>query len=231
MAAQKLLEHALSEGRKSLLEPEAYEVLSSYSIPICPYKVVDSIEEAESAANSIGYPIVLKIVSPDIIHKSDVGGVRISIKDNQQLKDDYTSLLNDVREKAPSARIVGVLVEKMAPKSVEVVVGMLRDPTFGPAVMFGLGGVLIEIMKDVIFRITPVSKEEAIDMIKKVKGYPLLSGFRGSKPLDVDAIADVICNVSRISTENPVIDQVDLNPVIVYEKGLVVVDARIILKT
>lgn len=231
MAAQKLLEHVLSEGRKNLLEPEAYEVLSSYSIPICPYKVVDSIEEAESAANSIGYPIVLKIVSPDIIHKSDVGGVRIGIKDDQQLKEDYTSLLNDVREKAPSARIIGVLVEKMAPKSVEVVVGMLRDPTFGPAVMFGLGGVLIEIMKDVIFRITPVSKEEAIDMIKKVKGYPLLSGFRGSKPLDVDAIADVICNVSRISIENPVIDQVDLNPVIVYEKGLVVVDARIILKT
>ncbi|MGD0330052.1 MAG: acetate--CoA ligase family protein [Nitrososphaeria archaeon] len=230
MAAQKLLEHALSEGRKNLLEPEAYEILSSYSIPICPYKVVDSIEEAESAANSIGYPIVVKIVSPDIIHKSDIGGVRIGIKDEQQLKEDYASLLDDVREKAPSARIVGVLVEKMAPKSVEVVVGMLRDPTFGPAVMFGLGGVLIEIMKDVIFRITPVSKEEAIDMIKKVKGYPLLSGFRGSKPLDVDAIADVICNVSRISTENPVIDQVDLNPVIVYEKGLVVVDARIILK-
>ncbi len=231
MAAQKLLEHVLSEGRKNLLEPEAYEVLSSYSIPICPYKVVDSIEEAESAANSIGYPIVLKIISPDIIHKSDVGGVRIGIKDDQQLKEDYTSLLNDVREKAPNARIIGVLVEKMAPKSVEVVVGMLRDPTFGPAVMFGLGGVLIEIMKDVIFRITPVSKEEAIDMIKKVKGYPLLSGFRGSKPLDVDTIADVICNVSRISIENPVIDQVDLNPVIVYEKGLVVVDARIILKT
>lgn len=231
MAAQKLLEHVLSEGRKNLLEPEAYEVLSSYSIPICPYKVVDSIEEAESAANSIGYPIVLKIISPDIIHKSDVGGVRIGIKDDQQLKEDYTSLLNDVREKAPNARIIGVLVEKMAPKSVEVVVGMLRDPTFGPAVMFGLGGVLIEIMKDVIFRITPVSKEEAIDMIKKVKGYPLLSGFRGSKPLDVDTIADVICNVSRISIENPIIDQVDLNPVIVYEKGLVVVDARIILKT
>ena len=230
MAAQKLLERVLSEGRKNLLEPEAYEVLSYYSIPINPYKVVNSIEEAESAANSIGYPIVLKIVSPDIIHKSDVGGVRIGIKDDQQLKEDYTSLLNDVREKAPSARIVGVLVEKMAPKSVEVVVGMLRDPTFGPAVMFGLGGVLIEIIKDVIFRITPVSKEEAIDMIKKVKGYPLLSGFRGSKPLDIDAIADVICNVSRISMENPAIDQVDLNPVIIYEKGLTVVDARIILK-
>jgi len=230
MAAQQLLERALSEGRKNLLEPEAYEVLSYYSIPISPYKVVNSIEEAESAAKSIGYPIVLKIVSPDIIHKSDVGGVRIGIKDDQQLKDDYTSLLNDVREKAPSARIVGVLVEKMAPKSVEVVVGMLRDPTFGPAVMFGLGGVLIEIMKDVVFRITPVSKEEAIDMVKKVKGYPLLSGFRGSKPLDIDAIADVICNVSRISMENPAIDQVDLNPVIIYEKGLVVVDARIILK-
>jgi acetyl-CoA synthetase (ADP-forming) len=230
MAAQKLLERVLSEGRKNLLEPEAYEVLSYYSIPISPYKVVNSIEEAESAANSIGYPIVLKIVSPDIIHKSDVGGVRIDIKDDQQLKEDYTSLFNDVREKAPSARIVGVLVEKMVPKSVEVVVGMLRDPTFGPAVMFGLGGVLIEIMKDVIFRITPVSKEEAIDMIKKVKGYPLLSGFRGSKPLDIDAIADVICNVSRVSMENPAIDQVDLNPVIIYEKGLSVVDARIILK-
>jgi acyl-CoA synthetase (NDP forming) len=230
MATQRVLEHVLSEDRKNLLEPEAYEVLSSYDIPISPFKVVNSLEEAESAANSIGFPIVLKIVSPEIIHKSDVGGVKINIDDDEQLKENYTSLLSSVKEKAPSARIVGVLVEKMAPKSVEVVVGMLRDPTFGPTVMFGLGGVLIEIMKDVIFRITPVSKEEAIDMIRKVKGYPLLTGFRGSKPLDVDAIADVICNVSRISIENPVIDQVDLNPIIIYEKGLVVVDARIILK-
>lgn len=230
MATQRVLEHVLSEDRKNLLEPEAYEVLSSYDIPISPFKVVNSLEEAESAANSIGFPIVLKIVSPEIIHKSDVGGVKININDDEQLKENYTSLLSGVKEKAPGARIVGVLVEKMAPKSVEVVVGMLRDPTFGPTVMFGLGGVLIEIMKDVIFRITPVSKDEAFDMIKKVKGYPLISGFRGSKSLDANAIADLICNVSRISLENPSIDQIDLNPVIVYEKGLVVVDARIILK-
>jgi acyl-CoA synthetase (NDP forming) len=230
MATQKLLDQVLSEGRKNLLEPEAYEILSSYNISISPFKIVNSFEESKSAANIIGYPLVLKIVSPDIIHKSDIGGVKVNINNLDQLKEAYDILLSNVKEKAPNARVVGVLVEKMAPESVEVVVGMLRDPTFGPTVMFGLGGVLVEIMKDVIFRITPVNKEEAIDMVKKVKGYPLLSGFRGSKPLDIDAIADLISNVSRIAVENPSIDQMDLNPVIVYEKGLVVVDARIILK-
>jgi len=230
MAIQKLLDQVLSEGRKNLLESEAYEVLSSYNISISPFKIVNSFEEAESAANNIGYPLVLKIVSHDIIHKSDVGGVKININNLDQLKEAFNTLLSDVKGKIPNARIVGVLVEKMAPESVEVVVGMLRDPTFGPTVMFGLGGVLVEIMKDVIFRITPVSKEEAIDMVKRVKGYPLISGFRGSKPLDIDAIADLISNVSRIAMENPSIDQMDLNPVIVYEKGLAVVDARIILK-
>jgi len=230
MGAKRILETILSQGRTVLLEPEAYEVLSSYSIPVPKYQVVTSIKEAEMASEKIGYPLVLKIVSPDIIHKSDVGGVKVDVRDVEQLRSSFDSLMADVRQKAPNARIVGVLVKEMAPKSVEVVVGMLRDPTFGPTVMFGLGGVLIEIMKDVVFRIAPVSREEALGMIVKVKGYPLLSGFRGSKPLDVEAVADLISSVSRIAVENPVIDQIDLNPVLVYERGFAVVDARIILK-
>jgi len=230
MEAQRILEGVLAQGRNNLLEPEAYEVLSSYSISVSPYRVVSSIEEAELVSKKIGFPLVLKIVSPDIIHKSDVGGVKININDVAQLRESYVSLMNSVKEKAPNAKIVGVVVERMAPESVEVVVGMLRDPTFGPTMMFGLGGILVEIMKDVIFRIAPVSKEEALDMITKVKGYPLLSGFRGSKPLDIEAVAELISNVSRIAMENPKIDQMDLNPVIVYDHGFVVVDARIILK-
>lgn len=230
MEVQRILEGVLAQGRNSLLEPEAYEVLSSYSIPVSPYQVVNSIEEAELASKKIGFPIVLKIVSPDIIHKSDVGGVKMNINDVAQLGESYASLMNSVKEKAPNAKIIGVVVERMAPESIEVVVGVLRDPTFGPTMMFGLGGILVEIMKDVIFRIAPVSKEEALDMVTKVKGYPLLSGFRGSKPLDIEAIVELISTVSRIAMENPKIDQMDLNPVIVYDRGLVVVDARIILK-
>lgn len=224
------METVLSQGRRVLLEPEAYEILSSYNIPVPRYKVVSSIEEAESVSVKVGYPLVLKIVSPDIIHKSDVGGVKVGINDVVELRESYRSILCNVREKAPNARIAGVLVKEMAPKSVEVVVGMLRDPTFGPTVMFGLGGVLIEIMKDVVFRIAPVSREEALGMIAKVKGYPLLTGFRGSAPLDVEAVAELISTVSNIAVENPVIDQMDLNPVMVYDRGLALVDARIILK-
>ncbi|MGQ9781017.1 MAG: acetate--CoA ligase family protein [Nitrososphaeria archaeon] len=230
MGGQSILEKVLSQGRRVLLEPEAYEVLSSHNIPIPRYQVVASIKEAELASEKIGYPLVLKIVSPDIIHKSDVGGVKIDIKDVTELRASYYSLLNSVREKAPNARIVGVLVKEMAPKSVEVVVGTLHDPTFGPTVMFGLGGVLIEIMKDVVFRIAPVSRQEALGMVAKVKGYPLLSGFRGSKRLDIEAVAELISNVSKMAVENSAIDQMDLNPVMVYERGLAVVDARIILK-
>jgi acetyl-CoA synthetase (ADP-forming) len=230
MGGQRILETVLSQGRRVLLEPEAYEILSSYNIPVPRYKVVSSIEEAESVSVKVGYPLVLKIVSPDIIHKSDVGGVKVGINDVVELRESYRSILCNVREKAPNARIAGVLVKEMAPKSVEVVVGMLRDPTFGPTVMFGLGGVLIEIMKDVVFRIAPVSREEALGMIAKVKGYPLLTGFRGSAPLDVEAVAELISTVSNIAVENPVIDQMDLNPVMVYDRGLALVDARIILK-
>ncbi|MEM3403308.1 MAG: acetate--CoA ligase family protein [Nitrososphaeria archaeon] len=230
MEVQSILEQALLEGRKNLLENEAYKVLSSYNIQISPYKLVHSLKEAEDAAKMIGFPVVLKIVSPDIIHKSDIGGVKIGIENLSQLRECYGALMDSVEKNAPNAKIVGVLVVKMAPKSVEVVIGMLRDPTFGPTVMFGLGGVLIEIMKDVVFRIAPVDKKEALEMIKKVKGFPLLSGFRGSKPLDLESLADLISNVSKIAVENPLIDQMDLNPVIVYERGLAVVDARIILK-
>lgn len=221
---------ALSEGRKSLLEPEAYGLLSMYNIPVCKYKVVSSLDDALNAAKEIGYPVVLKIVSPDIIHKSDVGGVKVNILNDNHLKEAYVTLLNDVKKNASNARILGVLVVQMAPKSVEVVVGMLRDPTFGPTVMFGLGGVFVELMKDVVFRIAPVTKEDALEMITKIRGFPLLSGFRGSKPLDIDSLAELISTVSRIGVEVPEIDQMDLNPVIVYENGFLIVDARIILK-
>jgi acetyl-CoA synthetase (ADP-forming) len=230
MEIHKILEKALSEGRKNLLENEAYEVLSSYGVHVSPYKLVHSLREAEDAVKAMGFPVVLKIVSPDIVHKSDVGGVKIGIESLSQLRESYGELMKNVEKNAPNAKVVGVLVVKMAPKSVEVVVGMLRDQTFGPTVMFGLGGILVEIMKDVVFRIAPVSKEEALEMIKKVKGYPLLSGFRGSKPLDVESLAELISKVSKIAIDNSVIDQMDLNPVIVYEKGLAIVDARIILK-
>ncbi|MCX8188171.1 MAG: acetate--CoA ligase family protein [Nitrososphaeria archaeon] len=230
MLAKNIVLKALSEGRNVLLEPEAYNLLSAYNIHVCKHKMVSSLEDALKAAREIGYPVVLKIVSPDIVHKSDVGGVKINILNDSHLRESYETLMNDVKRNAPNARILGVLVVEMAPKSVEVVVGMLRDPTFGPTVMFGLGGIFVELMKDVVFRIAPVTKEEALEMIKKIKGYPLLSGFRGSKPLDINSIAELISTVSRIGVEIPEIDQMDLNPIIVYETGFLIVDARVILK-
>jgi acetyl-CoA synthetase (ADP-forming) len=229
MKPQEIVDRAISEGRKSLLEYEAYDVLSSYGIPVASYSLAKSTDEVKLVAHKIGYPLVLKIVSPDIIHKSDVGGVKLNITDDEQLRRSYEALIDDTRKNAPNAKIAGVLVEKMMPKSVEVVVGMIRDQSFGPTIMFGLGGVLVEIMKDVVFRIAPVSREESFDMIKKVKGYPLLVGYRGSMSLDIESLAELISNVSRIAMDIPEIDQMDLNPIIVYDKGLTVVDARIIL--
>jgi acetyl-CoA synthetase (ADP-forming) len=229
MKPQEIVDRAISEGRKSLLEYEAYDVLSSYGIPVASYSLAKSTDEVKLVAHKIGYPLVLKIVSPDIIHKSDVGGVKLNITDDEQLRRSYEALIDDTRKNAPNAKIAGVLVEKMMPKSVEVVVGMIRDQSFGPTIMFGLGGVLVEIMKDVVFRIAPVSREESFDMIKKVKGYPLLVGYRGSMSLDIESLAGLISNVSRVAMDIPEIDQMDLNPIIVYDKGLTVVDARIIL--
>jgi acetyl-CoA synthetase (ADP-forming) len=226
----RILSQASKEGRKSLLETEAKMVCIDYGIPVTKFELAKSEDEAVKFAKAIGFPTVLKIVSPDIIHKSDIGGVIIDLKNAEDVRKGYKSILQNVRKNDPKARIAGILVQEMAPSSTEVIVGAIKDPQFGPAIMFGLGGVFVEVLKDVTFRVAPIDEDDACEMINGVKAYPLLKGYRNTPPADIEAITKILLNTSRLVTDHMQIKELDLNPVIVYQKGAKTVDARIILE-
>ena len=227
--ARDIIQNALQNKRYKLLEPESKELIAAFGITTARHTVTASVKEAIQAATSIGYPIVLKIVSPDISHKTDVGGVKVGIKDAEGVKAAYEEIMKNVNIKKPDARIEGILVEEMATPSTEVIIGGLRDPQFGPAVMFGLGGIFVEIYKDVSFRIAPLEEYDAIDMIHEIKGSKILKGFRNTESLDITSLAQTILKVSNIMVSIEEIKEIDLNPVLVYPKGVKAVDARIIL--
>ncbi len=221
---------ARKERRKYLLEPEAKIVCMEYGIPVTRFKVALTQDEASKFADQIGYPVVLKIVSPDILHKWDLGGVILNLKNTTDVKNAYDKILENVKRHKPDAKIVGVLVQEMAPSSTEVIVGSIKDPQFGPALMFGLGGVFVEVLKDVTFRIAPITETDAREMMTEVKGYPILKGYRGQPPADIDAIVEILMNTSRLVIDHMEIKELDLNPIMVYENGAKTVDARIILE-
>ena len=226
----RILEQALRQGRKSLLETEAKTVCREYGIPVTRFELAKNEAEAVKYANEIGYPIVLKIVSPDIIHKSDVGGVAVGLKSADDVRNAYNQILVNVKKHDGKARIAGILIQEMAPPATEVIVGAMKDPQFGPAVMFGLGGIFVEVLKDVTFRVVPITEDEALEMITEVKAYPLLKGYRNTPPADTKAIAKILLNTSRLVSDYPLIKELDLNPILVYEHGAKTVDARIILE-
>jgi len=226
----KIINQAKKEGRKALLEPEAKTICMEYGIPVTKFKVALNVNEAAKYADEIGYPIVLKIVSPDIIHKSDAGGVVVNLKNPAEVADAYKKILENVKKYKSDAKIVGVLVQEMAPQSTEVIVGAIKDPQFGQTVMFGLGGIFVEILKDVNFRIAPLTTDDAKEMITQLKAYPLLQGYRNTPPADIDALVAILCSTSRLVMDNPEIKELDLNPVMAYQKGAKTVDARIILE-
>jgi len=230
MAVLNLFAQARKEGRSYLLEPEAKMVCMEYGIPVTRFKVAGTAEEAVKFAEGIGYPIVLKIVSPDVIHKFDVGGVVLNLKSPSEVKDAYQNILKNIKKHKPDAKILGVLVQEMAPTSTEVIVGATKDPQFGPALMFGLGGIFVEVLKDVTFRIAPITESDARQMITEVKAYPVLKGYRGQPPADIDAIVNILMNTSKLVMDHQEIKELDLNPIMVYEKGAKTVDARIILE-
>ncbi len=230
MSMRELLLRVREDGRNFLLEHEAKSFIAEYGIAVTQIRLAKSEDEAVRFAQQIGFPVVLKIVSPQVIHKSDVGGVKVNLKDEEELRRAYREIMSNVRSKVPNANIEGILVQEFAPQGVELIIGLIRDPQFGPTVMFGLGGVFVEVFKDVSFRVAPLSEQDAETMIREVKAYKLLTGFRGMEPVDVDAIKDALIKVGRIGVENEEIAEMDLNPVIAYPKGIKVVDARIILR-
>jgi acetyl-CoA synthetase (ADP-forming) len=229
-AASETFNRALKDGRKHLLESEAKTVCMEYGIPVTKFQVAGNEEETVKFACEIGFPVVLKIVSPDVIHKSDVGGVFVDLKTADDVRSAYRQILQNVKKHKADAKIVGVLVQEMIPQSTEVIVGAVKDPQFGPALMFGLGGIFVEILRDVAFRVAPIDEDEAREMISEVKAYPLLKGYRNLPPADIEAIVKILVNTSRLVTEHHEIKELDLNPVMVYEKGAKAVDARIILE-
>lgn len=228
-AVSELFETASKEGRDFLFEHEAKNLCGSYGMPITAITVATSEEDAVKAAKKIGYPIVLKIVSPQVLHKSDAGGVLINIKDEEGLREGYNTILKNVKKHVPDAEITGILVQEMAPMGTEVIVGSTNDPTFGPTIMFGLGGIFVEILKDVSFRLAPITKTDAEEMVKEIKAYKILEGARGMPPADQETIVEILLATSKMLMECPEIMELDMNPVLVYEEGARIVDARIIL--
>lgn len=224
----RLIEIARAENR-SLLETEAKELLLEYGLPVPDFKLIKNEDEVEEIGNLIGYPLVMKIVSPDIIHKSEAGGVKVGIKDGPSARIAYRDIISNAQKYDVKAHIHGIITYRMCPVSTEVIIGMLKDPHFGPVIMFGLGGIFVEVLKDVSFRILPITKLDAQEMIGEIKGYPILKGVRGEPPKDIAALEEVLVRVSTLAMENPEVQEIDLNPILVYVEGLQIVDARIIL--
>ncbi|RMG00490.1 MAG: CoA-binding protein, partial [Nitrospirae bacterium] len=229
-AAREIIKKAYSEGRQALTEDEARQLFQCYGIRVPVSAFVREPEEALIEADRIGYPLVMKVVSPDIIHKSDVGGVVLDIKTPSELKDAYYRILASVKRAMPEARIKGFLLSEMLQGGREVIVGLTEDRSFGHLLMFGLGGVYVELLKDVSFRVVPVTGEEIIEMIHEVKAYGLLSGARGQRPADIGAIVEVMERTNQMAMELPGIQELDINPLMVMEKGALAIDARVILK-
>jgi acetyltransferase len=230
-AAAKVFESERKEGRLALPELKALEVLSAYGIPIAPYRLAADRNEAVAAAKDLGFPVVIKIASPDLLHKTDVGGVVLNLKDEKQLGDAVDAMLGRIRAAQPDARIWGVTVQKMIPKGKEIILGATRDPLFGPLLMFGLGGIYTEAFKDVAFRVAPLPEATALEMMASIRSAKLLAGFRGEAPSDTAAAAECLLRLSQLVVEFPEIRELDVNPLVVYEqgKGALAVDCRIIL--
>ena len=223
------IERARSEDRSVLTEIESKQVLATAGIPVAEATLAASADEAAKAAAKAGFPVVLKIVSPDVTHKSDVGGVKIGLEDETAVRAAYDDIVAAVKERQPKARIEGVAVQAMARPGTEVIVGMSKDPQFGPVLMFGLGGIFVEVLKDVSFRIVPLEERDAREMIDEIKGRAVLDGVRGGEPADIGALAGLLLQLSAFAEANPQVEELDLNPVFAYKDGCIAVDARIVV--
>ncbi|MFB3886620.1 MAG: acetate--CoA ligase family protein [Thermodesulfobacteriota bacterium] len=230
MSNFSIFDKAKKEGRSVLTEVESKKVLRGAGIRVVESKLAKTRKEAVSLSQQIGFPVVLKIASPDVVHKSDSDGVKLDLRNIGQVKTAYDQMMESINRQYPHAVIHGVSVQKMARPGTEVIVGTSKDPQFGPVIMFGLGGIFVEVLKDVSFRIIPVGSKDAQEMIQEIKGYPLLKGYRGKEPASIPALVEMILSLSKFVEENPVIKGLELNPVFAYKDRAVAVDARIILE-
>jgi acyl-CoA synthetase (NDP forming) len=225
--AENILAGGLAAGVRVLNE-QALDVVESYGIPAVRQGFAENVEEALRLADLLGYPVVMKIASPEITHKSDSGGVRLNIKSGQELRRAYAEMIENVRTRAPGAGIRGVLIQTQIAGGTEVILGGKQDPQFGPVLVYGLGGVFTELIHDVAFRIAPLTEQEAMKMIRETKSFKILSGARGQKPGDINGLAGCIVRLGALLCEHPEIAEVDINPLLVGPDGCLALDARII---
>ncbi len=223
----KAIEEAKNQGRNVLTEIESKEVLKDAGIAVTETILAKTKDEAKSISTQQGFPVALKIVSNDITHKTDAGGVELNIANEDQVDEAYEKMIAAAKAKFPDAVIDGISVQKMADPGVEIIIGMSKDPQFGPMLMFGIGGVFVELLKDVAFKIVPLRNNDAEDMLSEIKARPMLQGFRGSKPVNEQAIIDALMKLSDFVESNPDIEELDMNPLFATKDGVVAVDARI----
>lgn len=225
---KKLLKEAIEQKRKVLTVQESKKMLKKEGFPVNPTGFGQNLPEILTIAKKIGFPVAMKVSSEDIIHKSDVGGVITGIRSESELEEQYEVMQQGISQKLPNAKIEGIIIEKME-SGVELLIGSTLDPMFGPILAFGLGGIYVEILKDVVFRLIPIEPEDATEMLSEIKAAKILNGVRGQPPVDKKALEDLLIKTSNFVADNPEIEELDLNPVFASEKGVSVVDARIIL--
>ncbi len=230
MKPKEIFEKVRNEKRNNLTELEAREVLKYYKIPVVEGIVAKTIEEAVDFAEKHGYPLVLKVVSKQVLHKTDVGGVILNIRNERELRQGFQQIVKSVKRKKKNAIIDGIFVQKMLPDAPEVIIGGKMDQTFDQVILFGLGGVFVEIFEDVSFRIVPITKRDALKMIQEIKGYKILQGYRGKKPSDLKSLMDILMKTSKMLEENQEIKELDINPVFALPDRAIAVDARIIIE-
>ncbi len=229
MVVSEMIQQLKTEKRRELTELEAKSILEEYDIPVVRTELATSQDETVTLAQSMGYPIVLKIASPHILHKVDAGGVKTFLENAEDITNAFEEIIENAKQYDPHAKILGVTVQHQVPRGVEVIVGGLKDPVFGPCVMFGMGGTWVEVMNDVSFRLAPTDPDSAQKMVTEIKAYPLLTRYRGSEGVDIEGIADIIVKVSKLMAENDQICEIDVNPIFARVDSVIAVDARIVL--
>ena len=224
----EIIERGIGEHR-SLLEPEALALLSEYGLPVPRHQLVTTPKQALAAAQRIGYPVVLKVVSRSISHKSEIGGVRIGLDNEEALNGAWEEMTRAVQTTGQRSSLEGFLLCEQVPPGLECIIGIVKDAQFGHAVMFGLGGIFVEVIKDIAFRVLPITRQDAEELVKETKSYKLLSGIRGQKARDIGAVVDCLMKIAAVVEDNRTIAEIDINPIVIFEKGAMILDARILL--
>ena len=230
MKPREIFQKVKKSRKNNLTESEARKILTEYKIPLVKGEIIKSLKETKKFVEKVGYPVVLKVVSRQIIHKTDVGGVILDIDSEKKVYQAYHEIIKNIEKNAPKATIDGFFIQEMIKGGVEVIVGGKYDSTFGQTIAFGLGGIFVEVFEDVSFRVVPITREDAMEMMKEIKGYKILRGYRGKPPTDFGALTDILLKTSKMLEENLEIKELDINPVFALPDGAVAVDARIIIK-